>query len=151
MRVPDDAEPCIKSAEIIFGSYNVRYILPGRLPGATVHDGKIVLHQQVGQSRQESPILSAQLSGRPAVGLSRLGAEIADINFPHCCRVVIAANADRVKLLEQFYTGHRVRSIAHHITYAPGMPESTVILRILQHGLEGLEVAVDIGDDEVFQ
>jgi hypothetical protein len=30
------------------------------------------------------------------------------------------------------------------------MPESAMVLRVLQHGLEGLEVAVDIGDDKVF-
>jgi len=116
-----------------------------------VSQGELLGHRSKtgGEFVQILPILTRQLLARPEDGLTGVGVEIRDVELAQDSPIVVSdQTAIPRKLTQALDTAVRIRSIAQDIAETPDFAHS-VIAEVSQDGIEGSEIAMDIGYDRV--
>ncbi len=145
MGVADKAVGGVEVVEVNLGAGGGDHILPYGLPGAAVDQGKVTLGQAQGQVLQVLAVLPAQLCRRPSVGGGGIGIEVGDIDFTYGRPVVIARYAEVAVPAEKLQAPVGFGAIADDVPQAPDLLGPSPLRYILENGLEGNEIGMDIG------
>jgi hypothetical protein len=95
-------------------------------------------------AREPVAILRCELLCSPDRGSGGIRVEVADVDSPDCCPIVVPRNADGRKLAQPSHALVGLRAIAHHITQTP---ERVDRAHVVEHRLERGQICMNIADD----
>ena len=91
-------------------------------------------------------VLGGKLSCCPATCLSGVGVEVYQANLPHRGQVVIPGYQYVVHAQHRIQAGRWIWSVPHRIAQTPYLVYSPMFSGVGQNSVEGLQVAVDVGE-----
>ena len=118
-----------------------------RLVQGPVGDRESLLLDRVRKCLQPGQFLGGQLGGRQLHGPIRIGVETLQRKPPHHREVVVAHDHDRIEPPQEIHHRLGIRPVSHHVSPAHHAVEPPG-LRVGQDGGQGLEVAVQVAEDE---
>ncbi len=147
MRVPKKADRRILIREAGGGGELIEHVTPALRPVERgVNDGEIGHHARVFQVPQPLPVFGAELGARPIDGLGGGGVEPFEMFLAGAILVVIPLYARHVHGTYDVEALLGIGVVADDIAQA-GVMGHLLFFTILQHHLERVQIAVDVGYD----
>ena len=145
--VPDEAHPVCLRVEAQLGLQGREHVLPDRVAGAGVKQAHLLLDVHRLQLTAGSARVSVVIVARVHCAASAAPRENSPSGeIAADAQVVVAGQADRGVAAGQVDARVGLGAVADEVAQAPHLLAFGGLDRV-QHGLEGVAVAVDIGDD----
>ena len=146
VRVADERDALALDVEAQLGEQRAEHVLPDRVARARVVEADAGLLAGRRQRAQELEVRRADRLLRPARGERRARRELVEADLAGDAEVVVAGQADRRVPARQLDAGVRLGAVADEVAEAPHLVGARGF-GVGEHRLEGVAVAVDVGED----
>ena len=146
MRVADQRDALGLAVEAQLGEQRAEHVLPDRIARAGVVEADRVLLAGRLQRGEELHVRVADRLARPARRDRGAGRELLEADRAGHAHVVVAGEADRRVAARQLDAGVGLGAVADEVAEAPHLVGAGG-LGVGEHRLEGVAVAVDVGED----